>query len=138
MSDLLIGKVRVAQRDDASLIGSIAEQLPTQLGARRFLATRQHERRVAEIDERDLTTILYAPAMPKPGRQTRLTPVRHPRGRDFSRHACIVTGRLIQVGAHERSSRGRADRRQLDSRAPQRPRRLDVSRQTVNAIETSR
>ena len=53
MSDLFIGKVRVAQRGDAGLIGSVAEQLPAQLGARRLLATRQHERRVAEIDERE-------------------------------------------------------------------------------------
>jgi hypothetical protein len=98
MSALLVGKIRIAQRGDASLVPPVVEQPPTQLGACRPLAPGQDERSVSEINERNLTAILDTPAMSKPGRQTRLTPVGHFRGRDMRRHTRIVSRANLQGG----------------------------------------
>lgn len=117
MSDLLVGKVRVGQRGYTGLVRAVTDQPTAQLGTRSRLSAGQHKRGVAEIHERDLTAILDPPAMSKPGRQTRLAPVGHLRGRHLSRHACIVTGELIQDRATRRDSH---DRRHALTSAPAR------------------
>ena len=63
MRTLLVGKIGVVDQCDPPLIGT-AGQDPPEFGPGRLDTPRQHQCRVAQIEERDLSTVVDGPSVP--------------------------------------------------------------------------
>lgn len=91
--ELLISEIRIVNRRDAARV-SIPQHPPEFLSGHRY-AARYDERGVAEINETDLPTRVDTPAVTQLGRQTGLSPMRHP-GVGCRGHVRIVTNSKLQ------------------------------------------
>lgn len=67
MRMLLIGKVRVVDHGDASFV-AFGHEDPSELGPGRVDAAGEHQRCLAEVDERHLAAVVDAPTVPEGGR----------------------------------------------------------------------